>query len=132
MIYLYNALVATTHILFDIGDILCSSFISWFHVSLKGLSYCLNWNLFFLRSSYSIWSFVTLKSKLVASERKWWLCLIRFLKLSHMTVCSYHVTYAFQSELTLYSCLNVKERLARSRREIWSLVTATGLEPRTT
>ena len=34
------------------------------------------------------------------------------------TVCYYHVTYAFQSESTLYSCLNVKERLARSRREI--------------
>ena len=27
------------------------------------------------------------------------------------TVCSYHVTYAFQSESTLYSCLNVKELL---------------------
>ena len=38
-----------------------------------------------------------------------------------MTVCSYHVTYAFQSESTLCSCLNVKELLARSRREIWSL-----------
>ena len=24
------------------------------------------------------------------------------------TVCSYHVTYAFQSESTLYSCLRVK------------------------
>ena len=35
-----------------------------------------------------------------------------------MTVCFYHVTYAFQSESTLYSCLNVKELLARSRREI--------------
>ena len=35
-----------------------------------------------------------------------------------MTVCSYHVTYAFQSESTLYSCLNVKELLARNRREI--------------
>ena len=34
------------------------------------------------------------------------------------TVCSYHVTYAFQSEATLSSCLNVKELLARSRREI--------------
>ena len=34
------------------------------------------------------------------------------------TVCSYHVTYAFQSESILYSCLNVKELLARSRREI--------------
>ena len=30
-------------------------------------------------------------------------------------------TYWFQSEATLYSCLNVKELLARSRREIWSL-----------
>ena len=34
---------------------------------------------------------------------------------------SYQVTYAFQSESTLYSCLNVKQLLARSRREIWSL-----------
>ena len=37
---------------------------------------------------------------------------------SYMTVCFYHVTYAFQSESTLCSCLNVKELLARSRREI--------------
>ena len=36
-------------------------------------------------------------------------------------VCSCHVTYVFQSESTLYSCLNVKEILARSRREIWRL-----------
>ena len=38
-----------------------------------------------------------------------------------LTVCSYHVTYAFQSESTFYSCLNVKKLLARNRREIWSL-----------
>ena len=38
-----------------------------------------------------------------------------------MTVCSCHVTYAFQGESTLYSCLNVKELLARSMREIWRL-----------
>ena len=31
----------------------------------------------------------------------------------YLTVCFYHVTYAFQSESTLYSCLNVKELLAR-------------------
>ena len=37
------------------------------------------------------------------------------------TVCSCHVTYMFQSESTLYSYLNVKEHLARSRREIWRL-----------
>ena len=39
-----------------------------------------------------------------------------------LSVCSCHVTYAFQSESTIYSCLNVKELLARSRREIrrWS------------
>ena len=43
------------------------------------------------------------------------------LLMNRLTVCSYHVTYAFQSESTLYSCLNVKELLARSRREIWGL-----------
>ena len=37
----------------------------------------------------------------------------------HLTVCSCHVTYAFQREATLYSCLNVKELLARSRLKIW-------------
>ena len=35
-----------------------------------------------------------------------------------LTVCSCHVTYAFQCESTLYSCLNFKELLPRSRREI--------------
>ena len=35
-----------------------------------------------------------------------------------LTVCSYHVTYAFQSESTLYICLNVKEILDRNRRDI--------------
>ena len=38
-----------------------------------------------------------------------------------LTVCSCHVTYAFQSESTLYSCLNVKELLAQSRHEIWRI-----------
>ena len=36
-------------------------------------------------------------------------------------VCSYHVTYAFQSESTLYSCLNFNDLVARSRREICNL-----------
>ena len=40
--------------------------------------------------------------------------------IAYLTVCSCHVTYAFQSESTLYSCLNVKELLARRRCEIWS------------
>ena len=39
----------------------------------------------------------------------------------HLTICSCHVTYMFQREYTLYICLNIKELLARSRREIWSL-----------
>ena len=34
---------------------------------------------------------------------------------------SFHVTYTFQIESTLYSFLNVKKLLARSRCEIWSL-----------
>ena len=38
-----------------------------------------------------------------------------------LNICSHHATYAFLSESILYSSLNVKELLARSRREIWSL-----------
>ena len=41
--------------------------------------------------------------------------------LRKLTVCYYHVTYAFQSESTLYSSLNVKELLDQSRPNIWSL-----------
>ena len=44
------------------------------------------------------------------------------------TVCSYHVTYAFQSESTLYSWLNVKELLAWSRRDIWNLSDCKGTQ----
>ena len=32
-----------------------------------------------------------------------------------LTECSYYVTYAFQSESTLYSCLNFTELLASSK-----------------
>ena len=38
--------------------------------------------------------------------------------LNDLTVCSYHVIYAFHNESTLYSCLNIKELFAQSRREI--------------
>ena len=40
------------------------------------------------------------------------------LRLPEMHVRYYYVTYRFQSESTLYSCLNVKELLARNRRHI--------------
>ena len=48
-----------------------------------------------------------------------------------LTVYSYHVTYAFWSESTLYSLLNVKELFAQNRRKIWSLGDATGRDPTT-
>ena len=40
---------------------------------------------------------------------------------AHLTVCSYHVTHAFQSQSILYICLNVKELLTQNRRDIWCL-----------
>ena len=51
------------------------------------------------------------------------MCKLIFCLLSKqvLTVCSYHVTYTFHSESTLYKCLNVKELLAWNRRKIWSL-----------
>ena len=43
-----------------------------------------------------------------------------------MIVCSYHITYAFQSESTFYSWLNVKELLAQNMCKIWSLSDCNG------
>ena len=43
-----------------------------------------------------------------------------------LTVCYYHVTCAFLSKFTLYSCMNVKELLARNRLDIWSLSDCNG------
>ena len=43
-----------------------------------------------------------------------------------LTVCFYHVTYAFHSESTLYSCLDVKELLTWNRCDIWSLSDCNG------
>ena len=50
----------------------------------------------------------------------------------YLTLCYYHVTYAPQSESTLYSCLTVKELLAGNRSSIWNLSDNAGLDPTTT
>ena len=47
-------------------------------------------------------------------------------KIDH-TVCYYHVTYTFRSESTRCVCLNVKELLAQSRCDIWSLSDRNGI-----
>ena len=45
-----------------------------------------------------------------------------FVLLLRLAICYYNVTYAFQSESTLFLVrLNVKELLDRGRRYIWSL-----------
>ena len=42
-----------------------------------------------------------------------------FVTRAYLTVCSYHVACMFQSESTLFICLNFKELLARNRRGIY-------------
>ena len=49
-----------------------------------------------------------------------------------LTLCSYHVAYAFQSESTLYILLNVREPLSSNRCDIWSLSGCIRLESTTT
>ena len=46
---------------------------------------------------------------------------IKFYNSKKKIISPYHVTYTFQIESTFHSCLNVKELLAWSRRNIWSL-----------
>ena len=50
-----------------------------------------------------------------------WAVLWELIYLLHLTVCFYHVTYAFYSKSTLCSCLSAKELFARRRPDIWSL-----------
>ena len=61
------------------------------------------------------WLYVLVMSRmrLARTRRKFW----------RLSDCNWtcHVTYAFQSESTLYSFPNVRKLLARSRRKIWSL-----------
>ena len=38
----------------------------------------------------------------------------------HFNVCYWHVRYVFQSQCTFCNCLNVRELVARNRRNIWS------------
>ena len=57
--------------------------------------------------------------QIAAEEPSMLLANIAYISNINLTVCSCcHVTYAFQSESTLYSCLDVKELLARSRQKI--------------
>ena len=70
-----------------------------------------------LRTTY----FVNEHSIIWANWRNDWAVFWLLICTVFFTVCSCHVMYAFHSESTLYSCLNVKELLARSWRQIWSL-----------
>ena len=54
------------------------------------------------------------------SPNDWAVCWVLFCTV-HLTVSSSHLTYAFQSESTLYNYLNVKELLAQNRRKFWKL-----------
>ena len=42
-----------------------------------------------------------------------------FMKLGEKRVFGIFTWYAFQSEFTLHSCLNIKELLSRNKRDIW-------------
>ena len=53
----------------------------------------------------------------LAKPAKW---LIPVLSTVHLTVCSYNVIYVFQSQSTLYSCLNIKKHLVWNRCDIWN------------
>ena len=52
---------------------------------------------------------------------------IKFQKTEILTVCSHLVTYALPRKSTFYSCMIVKELLARNRHDIWSLSDSNGI-----
>ena len=70
--------------------------------------------------------FVKEHSTILRNCTKFWAMLLALVRILHLTVCSNHFRYNFQSEPTLYICLNVKELLAGNWRHIWSLSDSNG------
>ena len=81
----------------------------------------LNFKDFYARSRRKIYLVHKRTLSHIANWANDWAVLWVLISTVHLTICSYHVTYILESESSLYSCLNVKELLARSRGEIWSL-----------
>ena len=71
-----------------------------------------DWAKCIIYENFNVNCMISISQKRQKLKRRKWLFFV---------VCFYHVTYVFQSESTLYSCLNVKELLAGNRRDIWNL-----------
>ena len=86
-----------------------------------------DWDIFQIISVILIhiiyWYVVLLMYLLQQSFYKHWTWLRRI----SLTKYYYHATAECQNEPTLYSCLNVKELLARNRPHIWSLSDSNGI-----
>ena len=117
----------------------CSNHATYAFQSESTLYSCLNVNKRLVQNRREIWSWCSCNRTRTHNHlvRQWhstiqpnwpndWPVLWVLICTVHLTVCSDHVTYAFQSESTLYSCLNVKELVAQNRRKIWSLSDCNG------
>ena len=78
---------------------------------------CIKYRDVFLYKRFRLSFAKTLRSVVLLSENLWGNCGC----LNKNKQKQKNVTHAFQSESTLYGCLNVKKLLARSRCKIWSL-----------
>ena len=112
----------------------CSCNVTYAFQSESALYNCLNVKKLLARRSREIWSlsdcnwnqtqnpqFVNEHSTICPNWPNDWAVFWVLICTVHLTVCSCHVTYKFESESTLCSCLNVTEFLAESRRKIWNL-----------
>ena len=103
-------------LIFTMHLILCSCYVTYAFQSESTVYSSLNVKKLLARSRCKIWSLIDCKN--------WpndWAVLWVLISMVHLTVWSCHVTYQFQSESTLYTCVNVKELLALSGCKIWSL-----------
>ena len=97
------------------------------------LNSCLNVKELFAQNSHNTWSLshsnrIWIQNHLVCKQtlnhlanlpNDWALSWV-LICMVHLTECYYHATYAFQSESTLYSCLNFKELSTRNWCSSWS------------
>ena len=119
-------LICTVHLT------VCCCHVTYAFQSESKLYICLNIKELFPRNRHKIWSLNDSKGtwihkQLVCKETlnllaklTEWSSWIVSTYLYGAFICSCHVTDTFQSESTLYICLNVEE-LSQNRRDIWSL-----------
>ena len=108
-------------------DVSGTQIIRYLSAGFKTIILCYVQSIWFGKYAFSaeLW-FVKTSTRVVKDGSPSNVIRIIHINVTPLTVCYCHVTYAFQGESILYSCLIVKELRAQNRSNIWGLSGSNG------